>query len=117
MAKMKYTAFREVVNSIPDCEDFEHFVAERGWQEWMEDYADGDNSDRIVKVLAAIWELRENPVKGIKKVVHTTNLALSEAYGIPIRTVNDWTRGAMASRSNYPWIMLAYCVFSDYGVI
>lgn len=117
MGKMKYTDFRDAVCSIQDCKDFEHFFSKQEWQEWTDNYTDDiNNCNRIIEILYAIWELRENPVKGIKKVVHTTNEGLSRDYVIPSRTIDAWSSGEKAC-PEYVWQMLAYCVFSDNGIL
>ncbi|MGM9647128.1 MAG: hypothetical protein ACI3YH_03230 [Eubacteriales bacterium] len=109
---MTYTQFREIVLSIDDCTDLDHFIAERGWQEWMDDY----DTDRIVEILTAVWGLKCNPIKGIKQAAKHTNQSLSQTYGIPIRTVEDWSRSVRACPI-YTWTMLAYCVFADSWII
>lgn len=109
---MTYTQFREIVLSLPDCSDLDHFIAERGWQSWMEGY----DAERIVAILTAVWAMRDNPIKGIKKAAKHTNESLSLAYGIPRRTVEDWARGVRECPS-YTSTMLAYCVFADRGII
>lgn len=109
---MTYIQFREIVISLQDCKDLDHFIAERGWQDWM----DGCDSDRTVEILTAVWELRDNPIKGIKAVTKLTNAKLSEQYGISIRTVEDWARGVRQC-PDYTSTMLAYCVFADKGII
>lgn len=109
---MTYTQFHEIVLSLPDCADLDHFIAERGWQEWMETYP----ADRIIEILTAVWGMRDNPIKGIKQAAKHTNDSLSRAYGIPRRTVEDWARGAREC-PEYTSAMLAYCVFADKGII
>lgn len=109
---MTYSQFREITLSLYDCTDLDHFIAERGWQEWMDDY----DTDRIVEILTSVWGMRENPIKGIKAAAELTNAKLSAQYGIPLRTVEEWARGAMKC-PDYTSTMLAYCVFADKGII
>lgn len=114
---MTYIQFREIVLSLPDCQNLDEFITERGWQDWMDEYAtEEDNADRVVEILTVIWGMRENPIKGIKAAAGLTNAKLSEQYGISIRTIEDWARGAR-SCPDYTSTMLAYCVFSDHGII
>lgn len=119
---MTYTQFREIVLSLGDYPDqseqsLELFIHERGWQEWMDGYYDeSGKTDRITPILQAIWQMRDNPIKGIKKATKHTNESLSLTYGIPRRTVEDWARGVRECPA-YTSTMLAYCVFADKGII
>ena len=109
---MTYSQFREITLSLDDCTNLDQFIAERGCQEWMDDY----DTDRIVEILTSVWCLKDNPIKWIKQAAKHTNQSLSQTYGIPVRTVEDWSRNARACPI-YTWTMLAYCVFADSGII
>lgn len=118
---MTYTKFREIVISLDDytAEDsFELFVAERGWQEWMNEYYDesGEN-DRITPILSAVWGMRENPIKGVKAATKMTNKNIAEMIGIPLVTVDTWSRGFRQTRSDYTTTMIAYIIFAEKGII
>ena len=117
MSKMTYIQFREIVASIPDCPDFESFVHERGWQEWMEAYDGKDGSaDEIVRVLQLIWTLRDNPIKAISAASGKSCVELSEEYRISQSTMKKWS-AKISACPDYTWMMLAYCVFGDCGLI
>ena len=117
MAKMTYKQFREIVASIPDCKDFESFLFERGWQEWMDSYVEiGGSNAEIVRVLKLIWTLRENPIIAIENAAKIGHKELGCEYSIPERTIQNWANG-VNDCPKYTWTMLAYCVFVDRGLI
>lgn len=57
-----------------------------------------------------------NPIRDIKAICKMTNRSLSERFGIPIRTVEDWSSGARCCPT-YTWQMIAYISFTDFGII
>lgn len=109
---MTYKQFYGIVITLDDCTDIDHFVAEQGGKDWTEPYT----AEQTVAILSAIWELKDNPVKGIRMATHTTNKAISETYGIPIRSVNNWS-AKIRECPAYTWMMLAYCVYTDAGIL
>ena len=109
---MTYTQFYGEVQALANFTYLDQFIAEREYQDWMEPYT----SEQTAAILSAIWELKDNPVKGIKKVTHLTNKALSERYGIPTRSIENWCCGERQCPA-YTWMMMAYCVFTDAGIL
>ena len=117
MAKMTYTQFREIVGSLSECPNFESFQFERGWQEWMEAYeGEGGSPDEIVRVLQLIWTLRDNPILALEQTAGMAHKEFASEYNIPWRTVQNWAYGVNQC-PDYTWTMLAYCVYSDLGLI
>lgn len=110
---MKYQEFYDLYAAAVDSTDFEMFVAEEGLPPCFADYPD----ERILQIFEAIWQLKDNPTKGIKKVCGLTNRAISDKYHIPIRTVEDRLAKTVVSRNAYDAVMLAYCVFTDEEII
>jgi hypothetical protein len=115
---MTFIDFRKIILTLNDCETLEQFISERGYQEWMNEYIpeDSDSSSRVVDILTATWGLKENPIKGIKKVTGYTSETLGCSYGVSIRSIDNWSCG-LRKCPDYTWMMLAYCVFSDSGII
>ena len=109
---MKYQEFYSLYLSAADSRDFESFVAEEGLPPCFAEYPD----ERILPIFKAIWELRDNPIRGIKKVCNLTNQYLSSKYGIPIKTVEAWLAGTRVS-PEYVSILLTYCVLMDEEII
>ena len=114
---MKYSDFAGIIISLPECDNLDSFIAERGWQEWMDEYVGDDGSaDKIVSILSAIWELKANPIKGIKKVCKLTNESIADEFFAPRRSVENWSSGDRES-PDYVWMMIAYISFVECGII
>lgn len=113
---MKYRDFRNIYLSLGDCDSEEMFIAERGWQDWMEEYADDESGGKITNILHAFWCIKDNIVKGLKIVCGLTQEEIDEDYGIPKRTIEDWSSGAHIAPQGKA-CMLAFCVFTDQDII
>lgn len=74
-----------------DCTDFDAFVAEVGGS-LPSSYYDDDQS--AIDLLVKVWALRDLSIKVICKLKHMTLKELSHEYGIPLRTVENWSAGA-----------------------
>lgn len=109
---MKYQEFYSLYSSAADSKNFESFVAEEGLPPCFADYPD----EKILPIFKAVWELRGNPIKGIKKVCGITNQYISGKYHIPIRSVDNWSAD-IRTPPEYTAIMLAYCAFTDEEII
>lgn len=109
---MKYQEFYGLYSSAVESKDFESFVAEEGLPPCFADYPD----DKILPIFEAVWGLRENPIKGIKKATGFTSQNICDGYHIPVRTINDWARGERTP-PEYVSITLAYCIFTDEDLI
>ena len=113
---MKYLDFRNIYLSLDDCDSEEMFIHERGWQDWMEEYADDESGEKITNILHDVWCMKGNIVKGLKSVFGLTQKKISEEYGIPIRTVEQWS-SELKKIPPEKACMLAFCVFTDQDII
>lgn len=109
---MTYKQFYSIVITLYDCTDLDHFVAENGGKDWTEPYT----AEQTIAILTAIWELKDNHIKGIKQAAHLTNRSMSEQYDISRRSIEDWCCGKRKCPA-YTWMMMAYCVFTDAGIL
>lgn len=95
---MKYELFSRLYNEAMDYDDIDIYIAERGWQDWMDQYCpadsdDWDDSDEphlLVKILNRIYELANMSFKQMRAETGMSFKRFSEIYGIPSRTVQDW---------------------------
>ena len=107
---MKYNLFATLFNEAREYENFDMFLGERGWQDWMDDYT---NSDDIVSVMEEIYALGKKStaeiVKDYKKMC--SHSALGECE-IPYRTLQNW---ALGTREPAPYViaLIAYAIFES----
>lgn len=83
---MKFSLFKELYSEALEDTTLEFFIAERGWQEWMDDYT----PDEVANLLSCIYRLANNPLKDTRQV---SRAEFSRQYGIPVRTLQDWDLG------------------------
>ena len=109
---MTYTDFRGVWYSALEYtrDQRDLYIAERGWQTWMEEY--GDDTAAIICTLDNIYDMAHVGCKAIRGVTGMTQSAFSAAYGIPARSIENWESGSRAAPT-YTLMMLGFAVLSD----
>ena len=83
---MKFDLFKQLYNEALEIASLELYVAERGWQEWMEEY----EPQEIADILTKIYTLANNPLKDTRSV---SRAEFARQYNIPVRTLQDWDLG------------------------
>lgn len=83
---MKFNLFKQLYNEALEIASLELYVAERGWQDWMEDYEPQETAD----ILTKIYTLANNPLKDTRLV---SRAEFARQYNIPVRTLQDWDLG------------------------
>lgn len=64
----------------------------------------------------AIYTIKQNTTKGIQDATGLTQKEISERYGIPLRTLEDWKAGKRKIPTQKE-CMLTFCVLSDMELI
>lgn len=85
--KMKFELFKTLYEEAIEYDDLEYYIAERGWQEWMDEYS----AEEIAGILNRIYRLAKNPLKDTREV---SRAEFSRQYDIPIRTLENWDDGS-----------------------
>lgn len=83
---MKFSIFTELYSQALEYDDYELYLSERGWQEWMEKY---DKAEHIDNVLEAIYFLAHNSIEQVRKRFNLSRVNLSKFSYIPIRTLEN----------------------------
>lgn len=84
---MKFDLFKQLYSeALEENLTQELFLAERGWQEWMEEY----EPQEIADILTKIYTLANNPIKDTRSV---SRAEFARQYNIPARTLQDWDLG------------------------
>lgn len=83
---LNYTIFLRLYDESKEYDDIDMFVAERGWQEWM----DGMDTDTIYYILESIHYMAHSPFKDVREKYGYTRPQISRLYKIPYRTIQDW---------------------------
>ena len=106
---MKFKLFRELYGEAIEAKDLDHYIMERGWQEWMNEMP----LNIVTEILKKIYELAKAPDKweAVKNCFPSLK-TLSEYVGIPYSTLQKWSIGA-SKPTDYMLLMLSFIAVSD----
>lgn len=109
---MNYSTFSRLYFEALDYKYAGLYVAERGWQDWMDAYTtDDDDVSRVDDVLRLIFELAHQPLKEMRiGAGFKTRTGFAREYHIPDRTVQAWEYGT-TKMAEYNKALIAYTIF------
>lgn len=109
---MKYKTFITLYGEAKEYTDVDMYIAERGWQEWMDDFCKSDDAEVISDWLFAIYDLANKNWTERRKEMGISRAEMSRTYAIPIRTLEDWE-----AEKNKPTIyteaLISYTILMD----
>lgn len=109
---MDFKTYRELYLQAGDYKDFDLYVMERGWQDWMEEYAEEDNNaDRIVAVMDFIYKAYRCNAKELCKLAGIKMTTLTELIGVNYRTVQRWASGEIDFPAHIK-LLTSYALFT-----
>lgn len=113
---MTFAEFRRIWESATEYapEQRDLYIAERGWQGWMDEFGEEDTSS-IIRVLDAIYTMSHGGIAAIRSITGMSQVNFSAAYGIPRRSVENWERDSSETREapSYTQMLLGYAVLTD----
>lgn len=111
---MKFKLFSKLFDEVKEYSDVDMYIAERGWQEWMDDYSSPDSSDasEIASILARIYELAHMDLGQLRSETRLSATAFSKLYGIPTRTMQSWEYKERRT-PDYALRFISYAIFMD----
>lgn len=77
-------------------DNIDMYIAERGWQDWMNEYSNGTDVDRLSLVLSNIYNLAKMEIKEIRAFENLSQPKFCAIYRVKIRTLQDWEYGNSA---------------------
>lgn len=108
---MKFELFSKLYDESQEYTDVDMYIAERGWQDWMEDYENGSDATQIADILFGIYDLAHMGIKEMRASMKLTFKAFSALYSIPSRTIQDWEYGK-SKTPEYLLKLIAYTIFT-----
>lgn len=105
---INWELFRQLYRDAQGQADFEYYVADRGWQEWMD--ACGD-ADEIQIILRRVYDIARLDFAGLRALLGVSQAEMALAYNIPLRTYESWEIGERTP-AHYILPLIAYTVFS-----
>ena len=85
------------------------FVAERGWQEWMDEFAE-DNPDIIPDLLFNTYDFAKMTLAEVRERYGLSRAAACRIFHVPIRTFEDWERKNQIPE--YTKCLLCYALYT-----
>ena len=86
-------------------DDIDLFTSERGWQDWM----DNISTQEVIFILNKIYEYSQESLQDIRIKLNYSRVALSRAYYIPLRTLENWDR--KQNMPDYVEVLIKYTFF------
>ncbi|MDO5572961.1 MAG: hypothetical protein Q4G60_03165 [bacterium] len=107
---MKYDLFKKFYDEAKDYNDVDMYIAERGWQDWMDKYSPTDDASKVAEILTRIYNLSKLSIRYLRSMLGLSQISFYETYGIPRRTLQDWESGDNKV-ADYLVALVAYTVF------
>ena len=107
---MKFELFSRLYDEAVQYEDTDMYVAERGWQDWMDEYASGTDAKAVSDILFVIHDLAHMDIKELRNLASLSQVAFSSTYSVPRRTLQDWEYGANRTPA-YMLKLISYTLF------
>ncbi|MBO1141398.1 hypothetical protein FQS87_15935 [Enterococcus avium] len=105
---MTYKLFLSLYNEALGYVDVDMYVAERGWQDWMNDYPE----DKVGSILQEIFFLANSDLKTIREERGYSRAAFSRLFNIPIRSLEDWD-AERRKMPDYVKALICYALFES----
>jgi DNA-binding transcriptional regulator YiaG len=105
---MKYELFVILYSEALEYSDLDMYIAERGWQDWMNNF----DEDKIGDLLSAVYDLAHKSLKDLRQDRNISRAAFSRLYKIPIRTLEHWDAGTRKI-ADYTKMLIAYTLFME----
>lgn len=99
---ISYELFTRLYGEALSSASLEYYIAERGWQKWMDNFSD----EQIVKILETIYGYANKSLKEIREKYYP-RAEFCRKYRIPIRTVENWD-----AKKNYPEYIKVFILYT-----
>lgn len=94
-----------------DYSDEEMFIAERGWQDWMEDFPE----EKLGEILSTIWDFSKCSINELREKLGINKKKFAAIYNIPYATMVKWDVDGDNNRNppEYLEMLVAYTVYEN----
>lgn len=107
---MLYEVFVRLYKEGKEYDNEEMYIAERGWQDWMDRYAGGDDSMTVIALLKLIYKLSKMTLREMRGDL--SRVEFEQKYKIPSMSLKNWEVGKRKA-PEYVQCMIAYVIFND----
>lgn len=99
-----YELFLRLYREALDSASLEYYIAERGWQDWMNPFT----VEQTAKILELIYDYANKSLREIREKYYS-RAEFCRNYGIPLRTVENWD--AKENNTEYAKSLVMYTFF------
>ena len=100
-----FELFTRLYSEAKRYDDIDLFTSERGWQDWMDNFS----TQEVIFILNKIYEYSQESLQDIRIKLNYSRVALSRAYYIPLRTLENWDR--KQNMPDYVEVLIKYTFF------
>ena len=100
-----FDLFTRLYSEAKQYDDVDLFTSERGWQDWMDNFS----TQEVIFILNKIYEQSQESLQDIRIKLNYSRVALSRAYYIPLRTLENWDR--KQNMPDYVEVLIKYTFF------
>lgn len=100
-----FELFTRLYSEAKQYDDIDLFTSERGWQDWMDNFS----TQEVIFILNKIYEYSQESLQDIRIKLNYSRVALSRAYYIPLRTLENWDR--KQNMPDYVEVLIKYTFF------
>ena len=108
MYYLPYTQFVSLYGEALEIKDPDMYIAERGWQDWMDPF----DVDTIVKTLDTVRDISLRSFQELRKETGLSQARMACAYGLKTRTIENWESGSRIP-PEHDKILLSYTIFLE----
>ena len=106
MIYMNYELYLRLYSEAKSYADVDMYIAERGFQDWMEPYTETE----VVDILRTIFNISGMTFKDLREAIGLSRIQFSRSYSIPIRSLENWDAGAREA-PEYVLDLVSYTIF------
>lgn len=108
MYYLPYTQFVRLYVEALEIKDPDMYIAERGWQDWMNSF----DFDTVVKTLNLVRDISQRNFQELRKETGLSQARMASAYGIKTRTLENWESGTRIP-PEHDKLFVSYIVFLE----
>ena len=114
---MKFELFSKLYDEAQGYTDAETYIAERSWQEWMDNYVTDKSAafvdtTKIAAILNHIYDLAHMDIGQIRSETKLSAKDFANLFRIPARTVQSWVHQERRT-PEYALLLISYAIFME----
>lgn len=108
MYYLPYEQFVRLYTDVLEIADYDMYICERGWQNWMNDF----DLDTIVKTLDLVRDISLRNFQELRKETGLSQARMAHAFGIKTRTIENWESGSRTP-PEHDKLLISYVIFLE----